>query len=185
MEVTVHRDISHFGRFGAVATTLIFSTVPGCNAPRGQTPADSPSHSIGEHEMILERNKAVVRRIIEEAFNRGDVASIKPLVTPEFRSHNPRVPPGREGLEQFAQGFVDGFSDFAGEIREIVAEGDKVVVWVDWRGTHTGTFAGVAATGRRVEFATVEFFRLEAGQLAEHWDVADRLALQQGLGLIR
>lgn len=135
--------------------------------------------------MILERNKALVRRIIDEAFNRRQVSMIGPLVTPEFRSHNPRVPPGRDGLEQFVGGFIDGFSDFEGQIREILAERDKVVVWVDWRGTHTGTFAGVAATGRRVEFATVEFFRLEGGKLAEHWDVADRLALHRGLGLVR
>jgi len=135
--------------------------------------------------VILEGNKALVRRIIEEAFNGRNVSIIGQLTADEFRSHNPRVPPGREGLEHFVRGFIEGFSEFNGQIRQILAEQDKVVVWVDWQGTHTGTFSGVPATGRHVEFTTVEFFRIQDGRLAEHWDVADRLALQQGLGLAR
>jgi predicted ester cyclase len=134
--------------------------------------------------MTLEQNKALARRIIDDAFNGHDVSVIGQLIAPEFRSHNPRVPPGPQGLEVFARAFIDGFADFAGSIREVVAEGDKVVVWIDWRGTHTGTFAGVAATGRHIEFSTVEIFRFADGKLAEHWDVVDRLALQTGLGLV-
>jgi len=181
----VHPNIRPFRRLGAAAASLAFSIFSACTAPSGQPLGERGTHATGEQQLTLEQNKALVRRIIEEAFNGRAVSIVGPLVTSEFRSHNPRVPPGRAGLEHFVRGFLDGFSDFAGQIREILAEGDKVVVWVDWRGTHTGTFAGVAATGRHVEFTTVELFRLEGGKLAEHWDVADRLALQQGLGLVR
>jgi len=139
---------------------------------------------MGEHQMVLEQNKTVVRRIIEEAFNRRNVAVVEPFVASNFHSHNPQVPSGRDGLARFVRGFIDGFSDFTGEIRHILAEDDKVVIWVDWRGTHDGTFAGVPATGRRIEFTTVELFRFEDGKIAEHWDLADRLALQKGLGLV-
>jgi predicted ester cyclase len=146
--------------------------------------SDDEQPPSGGDPMSLERNKALARRIIEDAFNRRHPEAIASMVHPEFRSHNPRVPPGPNGLESFARGFIDGFADFVGHVRELVAEGDKVVVWVDWQGTHTGSFAGVAATGRRVEFATVEIFRFDDGKLAEHWDVVDRLALQTALGLV-
>jgi predicted ester cyclase len=134
--------------------------------------------------MELEKNKALARRIIEEAFNRRTPSALGPLVAPSFRSHNPRIPPGPGGLEAFARGFIEGFADFSGRIGEVVAEGDRVVVYVDWQGTHTGTFAGVAPTGRKVEFATIEIFRFSGGKLVEHWDVADRMALLTGLGLV-
>jgi predicted SnoaL-like aldol condensation-catalyzing enzyme len=156
----------------------------GCPSLSGPVPEGGRAMASGGHNMDLEENKALARRIIEEAFNRRTPSTLEPLVAPGFRSHNPRIPPGPGGLAAFARGFLEGFADFTGRIGDVVAEGDRVVVYVDWQGTHTGTFAGVAPTGRRVEFATVEIFRFTGGKLVEHRDVVDRLALLTGLGLV-
>ncbi|WP_394824675.1 ester cyclase [Pendulispora albinea] len=135
--------------------------------------------------MNLEENKALVVRVIGDVFNGRKYELADSLVRVDFHSHNPQLGVGPEGLRSFAQRFAGGFPDFVGDIRETMAEGDRVMVRTHWRGTHTGTFAGVRATGNRIEFETVDFFRIVDGKLAEHWDVADRLALQRGLGLIQ
>jgi predicted ester cyclase len=174
-----------FLRRGAVSAAALWLT--GCEAPsvRSAPGGESAATSTpGALPMDLEKNKALARRIIEEGFNQRRPEALRAWIAPEFRSHNPSVAPGPNGVESFVRRFIDGFADFSGQIREVVAEADKVAVWVEWRGTHTGPFAGVAATGRRVEFASVEFFRFTEGRWSEHWDVVDRLALQTALGLV-
>lgn len=130
-------------------------------------------------------NKILATRIVREIFNERNYDAADTLFSPEFHSHNARVPSGPQGIKAFARQFVVGFADFEGTIQEILADGDKVMIWLRWRGTHTGTFAGVPATGKRVEFDTVEIFRIAGGKVVEHWDIADRLALQSALGLVR
>jgi predicted ester cyclase len=41
------------------------------------------------------------------------------------------------------------------------------------RGTHKGSFAGLKATGRRIDAMAFQLYRIQNGQLAEHWEVAD------------
>jgi hypothetical protein len=70
---------------------------------------------------------------------------------------------------------LTGFSDYHGEIQEILAEGDKAggAHPVD---RHPG-WAVPRPTGERRKgpFTTADFFRIENGKLAEHWDVVDSL----------
>lgn len=51
-----------------------------------------------------------------------------------------------------------------------------------YHGTHQGTFLGVAPTGRKVHFETVDAMRLRNGRIAEHWGVANLFSLIQQLG---
>ena len=76
-----------------------------------------------------------------------------------------------------------GFSDYHGEIQEILAEGDKIVVRTLWTGTQDGPFLGRPATGNKLRFTTADFLRVENGKLAEHWDVVDSLPRAIALGL--
>jgi len=68
-----------------------------------------------------------------------------------------------------------GFSDYHGEIQDIVAEGDKLVARVLWTGTQDGPFLGLSPSGNKLRFSTADFFRIDQGKLAEHWDVVDSL----------
>ena len=66
-----------------------------------------------------------------------------------------------------------GFSDYRGDIVEILAEGDKVAVRTQWSGTQDGPFLGLPPSGNKVRFATADFFRIANGK--------DRRALGRGL----
>jgi len=60
-------------------------------------------------------------------------------------------------------------------------EGDKVAVLNSVRGTHKGDFIGLQPTGRKIDAMAFQLYRIENGQLAEHWEVADLSTLMRQL----
>jgi steroid delta-isomerase-like uncharacterized protein len=126
----------------------------------------------------LEANKAVVRRFFATVFNAGDLAAADVLVREDYLQHSPIAAPGREGVKAFARGLRQAFPDLRLEIADLIAEGDRVVTRIVGRGTHTGgEFLGLPPKGRAMDATSIDIFRLEGGQLAEHWDVLDVQAL--------
>jgi predicted ester cyclase len=132
----------------------------------------------------LEANKQLFRNFIEDVWNQRHPAAIDQYLAPNFVEHNPNLPPGLDGRKQFVTAVQAGFSDYHAEIQEIVAEGDRLVVRLMWTGTQDGPFRGRPATGNKLRFATADFFRIENGKLAEHWDVVDSLPRAIALGLV-
>ena len=63
-------------------------------------------------------------------------------------------------------------------------EGDKVAARTSWTGTQDGLFLGRPATGKKVQFATSDFYRIEKGKVVEHWDIVDSLPRAIALGLV-
>ena len=133
----------------------------------------------------LEANKLLIRGYIEEVFNKHQPAASDRFVATDFIEHNPRLPhDGLAGMKQFVTNVLAAFSDYHGEIQNIVAEGDKVAVRVQWTGTNDGPLDGRPATGNKLVFSTSDFFRIENGKVAEHWDVVNLLARSVALGLV-
>ena len=112
----------------------------------------------------LEANKLLIRGYIEEVFNKHQPAATDRFVATDFIEHNPRLPhDGLVGIKQFEAKVFAAFSDYHGEIQNLVAEGDMVVSRTQW-------------TGNKLVFSTSNFFRIENGKIAERWDVVDTLA---------
>jgi steroid delta-isomerase-like uncharacterized protein len=131
-----------------------------------------------------EANKALIRSYYEEMWNKHQPSAADRFVATNFIEHNPRLPQGLAGRKQFVTTVLAAFSDYHGEVQELVAEGDKVVSRVQWTGTQDGPYQGRPATGNKLVFSTADFFRIENGKIAEHWDVVDTLARAVGLGLV-
>ena len=131
-----------------------------------------------------EANKQLYRNYVEEMWNKRNPSAADRFLAADFIEHNANLPPGLAGRKQFVTSVLAGFSDYHGEIQDIVAEGNKVVARVQWTGTQDGPFQGRPATGNKLRFSTADFFRVENGKLAEHWDVVDGLSRAIGLGLI-
>jgi predicted ester cyclase len=51
-------------------------------------------------------------------------------------------------------------------------------------GTHTGTFMGIPASGRKVDFTGMYVARIEKGKIVEHWSEEDALSLMRQIGAI-
>ena len=93
---------------------------------------------------MTEQNKALLRRFYEEVIGQGKLDLIDELIAPTFVEHEefPDSPPGREGLKQVFAMFLEAFPDLHFHIKDLVAEGDKVVARIAMHGTHKGTVHG-------------------------------------------
>ena len=118
---------------------------------------------------IQERNKAIVLDMFERVFHRGD-----PTVLDDH--------PGLTETVAVMAMRAAAFPDLRLRVEQVIAEGDMVAYRVSMRGTHTGTFAGVAATGRSVEYSTIGIDRLENGRIVEHHANPDALAILRQIG---
>ncbi|HLM06279.1 MAG TPA: ester cyclase [Blastococcus sp.] len=126
-------------------------------------------------QQLAERNKAVVRRWIEEFKTGGDESVADELRAPHFVNHSapPGAPTGPEAGKLAFRAMRAAFPDLHVRIDDMLAEGDRVVTRQTFSGTHHGEWSGVPATGRRVSWAVIDIVRLEDGRLVDHWAVAD------------
>lgn len=66
-------------------------------------------------------------------------------------------------------------------ISAIVAEGDQVAVLNSVQGAHKGDFIGLKPTGRKIDAMAFQLYRIQNGQLAEHWEITDFSTLMRQL----
>jgi steroid delta-isomerase-like uncharacterized protein len=128
----------------------------------------------------LEENKALVRRFFA-AIESGDFAVFDQIVAQDYDDHLAGQGRGRETLKRYFAGLHSAFADLRLPISAMVAEGDQVAVLNAVCGTHRGDFAGLTATGREINTMAFQLYRIENGQLAEHWEVADFALLMRQL----
>src|ERR687898_3474864 len=133
---------------------------------------------VGEENahMSAEENKVVVRRLIEEVYNRGNLDIADELLAPDYVDHTwpPGKYAGREGLKRSVAKQRAASSDLHINIEEQIAEGDKVVSWVISSGTHDRErFLGLAPTGERMTMKHIFISRVVEGKIVEVWGVGD------------
>lgn len=126
--------------------------------------------------------------LIEQGFNRGDVAVADRLLAAdavEHQQHGPDMPvTGPAAVKAVIATLRESFSDLRLEIQEMTTAGDMVWARIRSTGTHDGPFFGSAPTGRRFAIDVIDVVRFRDGRIAEHWGVADRLGVMFQLGLI-
>ena len=130
-------------------------------------------------------NETVVRRFYEELCNgrRNEIAG--ELFTAGHVLHDPQVPAGEgpEGMAAVVATYQEGVEGHWA-IQELFESGDRVVVrWVG-SGTHTGEVNGIPPTGQPVRVDAITIHRMEAGKIAESWEVWDTLGFLQQIGVV-
>jgi steroid delta-isomerase-like uncharacterized protein len=132
----------------------------------------------------IEENKALIRRFFN-AIESGNLQVLDEIVVEGYDDHLAGQTPGRETLKKYFAALRSAFPDLTLPISAIVAEGDRVAVLNSIRGTHKGEFIGLKPSGRSIDAMAFQLYRIENGQLAEHWEVADfALLMRQLSGLI-
>ena len=131
--------------------------------------------------------KTLDQRFVDEVINaRGLGAALNELVAEDFVEENP-LPgqgPGRAGLADVLRGMFAGFPDLYWEVDELVAEGDRIVSYGAWTGTHLGEFFGIPATGRTVRVEAWTKDRYQDGQLVQSRIIMDVVGMLTQLGAI-
>ena len=135
--------------------------------------------------MGMSENKAVYKRMIDEAFNAGDLGVIDEVVGADYVLHGapPGLPQGPDAIRGTVTTFRTAFPDLAIELVELVAEGDKVSARSVMHGTHDGPLFGIPPTHRKVAVDGLTMVTVRDGHVQESWVKNDTLQLFQQLGV--
>ncbi|OYW56388.1 MAG: ester cyclase [Hyphomicrobium sp. 32-62-53] len=135
-----------------------------------------------EHGQATAAPGAVLAALAEDVFNRRDFSRLPEFMRADYIQHNPLVPQGSAGFQEFFSAWFAASPDFKHEVKQLAVHGDRVWVYGTYSGTHSGEWLGIPATGKSYRFDAVDIFRVENGKLAEHWDVLDVHTLFRQLG---
>ncbi len=135
--------------------------------------------------MSTESNKAVIQRF-REALNAGDLDGAIAVFAPDAVVHMSGAPQPLTMAEfkQLGKLLVSAFTGGTSTVEDMIAEGDKVVSRLTFRGTHTGDMMGIPATGKSVMMSEIIIDRLADGKIVESWRLFDQMAMMQQLGVI-
>jgi steroid delta-isomerase-like uncharacterized protein len=135
--------------------------------------------------MSSEENKALVRRY-RDIHNKGNLDELDKIVARDIISHSalPGMPPGLEGGKMAHQAFLSAFPDTHTDTQDLIAEGDKVVERYSAHGTHTGSFMGAPATGKKYSIESLVIYRIANGKIVEMWGLNDTQGLMMQLGMM-
>jgi steroid delta-isomerase-like uncharacterized protein len=123
----------------------------------------------------IEANKAVVMRVVNEMWNRGDDRAVEELIAPDMVEHGAfgAGTGGRDDARQTVSRFRAAFPDLVLGVEHLIAEGDCVVLhWVG-RGTHSGEFMGMPPSGAQVTARGLDIYRIADSRVVEHWGYPD------------
>jgi predicted ester cyclase len=136
----------------------------------------------------IEKNKDIVIRLTD-AFNERNFTAIDMLVAKDIKEHRPGAGQGIEATKGFLMTLQTAFPDFKTTINEIIAEGDRVLVFTNTTGTHEGPFVfapGISPTGKVLSFQTADLYTIaENGTIVEHQDVIEIMDMLQKMGAIQ
>jgi predicted ester cyclase len=92
---------------------------------------------------------------------------------------------GREAVKKNLMDFVAAFPDFKITAKQIVAEGDWAMGWVELSGTFKADFMGMKANGKSFKITDVDILKINADGLgSDHWAVQDYCAMFSQLGVV-
>ncbi|WP_165943895.1 ester cyclase [Saccharopolyspora karakumensis] len=133
---------------------------------------------------MSEGNKALVRRFVEDFQAGGRFETGEELLAHDFRNHTPapRERSDRDGVMQIFTFLHAILPDLRVEIHDMIADGDRVVTRKTFLGKHPASRSRPGAE-RLIAIDVMDIVRVRNGQIVEHWNSVDRLAVMRRLGL--
>ncbi|MBT3372465.1 MAG: SnoaL-like domain-containing protein [Rhodospirillaceae bacterium] len=125
--------------------------------------------------MTAAENKELVRHIMEDGFNKQDMAVVYATFHDDYARHGHGV----ASMGSLAEHVEDlkarhaAFDDARFNIQKILGDGDTVAVYYIFTGVHSGEFNGMPATGKKVSRPAAAFFTVRDGKVAEGTIFAD------------
>lgn len=109
---------------------------------------------------LLETNKALVQAFYQKALNERNADAADGFLGDTYKQHNPLIEDDRAGLRKYLNCIIENFAQANNKGVSVFADGDFVILHVH----------RVRTPGTRGD-AIVDIFRVEDGQIVEHWDV--------------
>lgn len=120
---------------------------------------------------------------IDEIWNKRDFTNAEKYWGADFKNvFAPQFEHGPAGMKKQVEYFLDAFDSFHFEIKDMMVDGDKISIWAEITGKHTGELFGIKATGREVMFREAAWYKLKDGKLDEVYPFVDWNTLFEQLG---
>ncbi len=132
----------------------------------------------------LEANKALTRRLWEEAWGEHRLDLGDELFTSGIRLHvMGRTVEGLDDMRVTLERWLAAFPDLSAAIDMQVAEADLVAERITFSGTHSGEpFHGMQPTGAEFSFTQTSICRIAGDRIAEIWEDVDFAGFMHQLG---
>jgi steroid delta-isomerase-like uncharacterized protein len=129
---------------------------------------------------MSETSKELMRRFVDEVWNKKNRQIVYEVLTPDFRHYMPGSKDpliGPEAYQQAVDFFFMAFPKGKMNIDEVFAEGGRVCLLYTFTGIHEANFNGIEATNRKLEFSGVGIGRISEGKIEEIVSIFDNASL--------
>jgi len=123
-----------------------------------------------------ETNKAVARRLYDEAITGQRPEVLEEIIAADAIDETGAAT-GREGFYQHLRRINDTVGNVRATVTDLIAEGDRVVVFWELEGVQRGTLFGVPPSGRAFTGASISWITFRDGQIIRYNVLADRLGI--------
>jgi len=128
-----------------------------------------------------ERYMAIARRWFTEGWG-GNLAMADGIFSEDLRTNGVRV--GVAGPVGRIRERLTAFPDLITSIEDLFVSGDKLAVTLIWRGTHTGPYGGVPATGLPVAVRDSAIWHFRDGKVIEIFTLQDQFGMLKQIGYL-
>ena len=131
-------------------------------------------------------NIKMYTHVWEEIMNKGKIELLNDSnFTKDVRFHmKPADVVGIDSAKAYYGQFLTGFSNIVFTMKDVFGQGDKLVKHWNFKGTHTGLFFGIPATGKAVDIDGATIVKMSNGKIAEEQDFFDNMDFMMQLGLV-
>ena len=84
---------------------------------------------------------------------------------------------GINAVKDFYMNYLNGFSDIEFTILDAFGQGERIVKHWNFKGTHTGVFFGIPATGNKLDLSGTTLVTMKDGKIAKEQDFFDMQSL--------
>ena len=84
---------------------------------------------------------------------------------------------GLKAVKDFYMNYLNGFSDIEFTILDAFGQGERIVKHWNFKGTHTGNFFGIPATGNKLDLSGTTLVTMKDGKIAKEQDFFDMQSL--------
>lgn len=174
----MRKQTNSFGAFFiAIFTVAMIWTAGSCSSPANCTPParDSVAANIKAYSHTWDEimNKRKLDMFNDSNFTKDVVMHVSPADIV-----------GIDSSRAYYANFLTGFSKITFTIKDVFGQGNKLVKYWNFKGTHTGVFFGIPATGKTVSLDGTTLVRMSNGKIAEERDFFDNMDFMTQLGLM-
>jgi steroid delta-isomerase-like uncharacterized protein len=139
--------------------------------------------------MAVMTNQQLFQRYFDEVANAGNLELADEFFAPDYLHHDPANPDprpmvGPQAVRDHLISLKGAFPDLVFEIEDMASDDDQIIVRWTARGTNTGDYFGMPATGKPIEITGMNTWRTRDGKAIEGWVNRDDIGLLQQLGVI-